>query len=208
MKSTQIISPRTRRKHQATMQDILDTARAIMRQEGVAALSMHELARRMEMRAPSLYNYFSGKMDIYDALFRFGFSLFDEYLMERLKYSTGLRDDLRIFMEGYLSFAHENPELFQLCFERPVPGFTPSQQSLDVSLGILNRFYGRLEGLRNNLQTDLNSKQIVNLVIAVAHGLTSLHVANEPQTPVDQARFGSLIPAAVSMLERTLALKG
>ncbi len=54
------------------LQKILDTARAIMRESGVAALSMHELARRLEIRPPSLYNYFSGLMDIYEGTFSKG----------------------------------------------------------------------------------------------------------------------------------------
>jgi len=56
-----------------------------MREEGVAALSMQELARRMDMRAPSLYNYFSGKAEIYDVLFRLGFSLYDTHMKELLQ---------------------------------------------------------------------------------------------------------------------------
>ena len=59
-------SPRVQRNRDATIQSILDTARAIMREEGVAALSMHELARRMDMRAPSLYNYFTSKVEAFD----------------------------------------------------------------------------------------------------------------------------------------------
>ena len=57
----QTSSPRVQRNREAATQSILDAARAIMREEGVAALSMQELARRMDMRAPSLYNYFNSK---------------------------------------------------------------------------------------------------------------------------------------------------
>ncbi|MBI5841431.1 MAG: TetR/AcrR family transcriptional regulator [Chloroflexi bacterium] len=201
-------SPRVQRNREATVQSILDAARAIMREEGVAALSMQELARRMDMRAPSLYNYFSGKMDIYDTLFRLGFGLYDEYLTEKLIASTGWRDELRIIIESYISFALENPELYQLCFERPVPGFVPSQESLELSFGILNRFYQRAEQMKNELHTELSSEQIVNIVIAMSHGLTAMHIANEPHLPVGQGRFGSLIPAALSMLEKILLEKG
>jgi AcrR family transcriptional regulator len=208
MKKTRPTSPRIQRNHEATRQSILVTARAIMRDEGVAALSMQELARRMEMRAPSLYNYFSGKRDIYDALFQLGFTLYDEDLQKQLKSSTGLHDDLRIFIEGYMSFALENPEIYQLCFERPVPGFVPSKKSLELSFGILDHSYQRIERFQTELDTGLTSKQIVDLVIAVAHGLTALHIANEPHLPIEQGRFGSLIHTAISMLESTLTKKG
>jgi AcrR family transcriptional regulator len=200
----------TRRQHtrEATIQNILNAARAIMREEGVAALSMQELARRMDMRAPSLYNYFTGKMDIYDALFRLGFGLWDEHLTGLSKESTGFHDELRIVIEGYMSFALENPELYQLCFERPVPGFVPSQESLALSFGILNRSYQRVEQLKSELETDLSSEQIVNTVIAISHGLTAMHLANEPHLPVGQGRFGSLIPVILSVLQQVMPRKG
>ena len=72
------LSPRRQRNHALMVQTILDTARAIMRADGVAALSMQELARRLDMRAPSLYHYFSGKAAIYDALFRLGVTVYAE----------------------------------------------------------------------------------------------------------------------------------
>jgi AcrR family transcriptional regulator len=204
----QAISPRKQRNRQGTIQSILDAARAIMREEGVAALSMQELARRMDMRAPSLYNYFSSKMDIYDALFRLGFTLWKETVDKIFAESKTIRDEMRNVIEGYMSFALENPELYQLCFERPVPGFIPSQESLDLSFGILDASRQRVKQFKQELNTNLSTNQIADLVIAIAHGLTAMHLANEPHLPLGKGRFGSLIPAAMSMLEASLLVKG
>ncbi len=201
-------SPRKQRNREGTIQSILDAARAIMREEGVAALSMQELARRMDMRAPSLYNYFSGKAEIYDTLFRLGFTMFDSHIKELMKTSTGLHDELRINIEGYMSFALENPDLYQLCFERPVPGFVPSKESLALSFGILNQSYQRANQFKKQLNTKLTGQQIVDTVIAIAHGLTAMHLANEPHLPVGQGRFGSLIPVVLSILEQAMPIKG
>lgn len=205
---TNTSSPRKQRNREATIHSILEAARAIMREEGVAALSMQELARRMDMRAPSLYNYFSGKMDLYDALFRLGFRLWDEYISHTSEGSTSFQDEVHNVMECYMTFALENPELYQLCFERPVPGFIPSQESLELSFGILNRASRRVEHYRNEIDTDLTTEQIVNIVIAISHGLTSLHLANEPHLPIGQGRFGSLIPVALDMIEKSILVKG
>jgi AcrR family transcriptional regulator len=199
---------RRQRTREVTIQNILDAARAIMREEGVAALSMQELARRMDMRAPSLYNYFSGKMDIYDALFRLGFGLWDDTCTKAAAEADNFQDEIQKLVEGYMSFALENPELYQLCFERPVPGFVPSQQSLDLSFEILNRAYQRVESYRPELDKSLTNEQIVNLVIAVSHGLTAMQLSNEPHLPVGQGRFGSLIPIALSMLGNAILGKG
>ena len=34
------------------------------------------------------------------------------------------------------------------------------------------------------------------------HGLTALHMANEPHLPLGQGRFGVLIPAAVALFDK------
>jgi AcrR family transcriptional regulator len=196
------LSPRRQRNHERMVQIILDTARQYMRENGVAALSMHELARRLEIRPPSLYNYFTGLMDIYDALFRLGFELWGEYFQDYTRGAQTWQDEVRLSMEAYLTFALQNPELYQLCFERPVPGFVPSEQSLQASFAILEEGYARIAGLKADLHTDLPPEQVADLVIALMHGLTALHMANQPQLPLGQGRFGALIPAAVAVLDK------
>lgn len=195
-------SPRRQRNRERTIQSILDTARAIMREEGVAALTMHELARRMEMRPPSLYNYFDGLLDIYDALFRLGFTLWGKHLDEYTRGAETWQEEVRLVMEAYLTFALQNPELFQLCFERPVPGFVPSEESLQLSFGLLADSYRRVDKLQGDMGTDLPPEQVADLVIAFSHGLTALHMANEPHLPLGRGRFGALIPAALSVFDQ------
>jgi AcrR family transcriptional regulator len=201
-------SPRVQRNRDAAMQAILEAARAIMREEGVAALSMQELARRMDMRAPSLYNYFASKMDVYDTLFRLGMSMYDAHLQEALKASRNAHDEIRIVMESYMSFALENPELYQLCFERPVPGFVPSEESLSLSFGNLEKSYTHVAQIKKQLDTKLTAQQLVNLIIATAHGVTAMHLANEPHLPIGQGRFGSLMPIFLKIFETAIPAKG
>lgn len=196
------LSPRRRRTHDLMVKTILETARAIMREEGVAALSMQELARRLDMRAPSLYHYFSGKMDIYDTLFRMGFTLFAEQMLTSAEAAPTWQEMLRRTFEAYMSFAMQNPDLYQLCFERPVPGFVPSEESLQVSFGLLQSSYERAAHVHELIDTDLPPQQVVDLLIAMMHGLTALHIANEPHLPLGQGRFGALIPAALSVLDK------
>ncbi len=201
-KTSQSMSPRRQRNRERTIQTILETARIIMRENGAAALTMNELARRLEMRPPSLYNYFSGLMDIYDALFRLGFTLWGDYVEQYVQEAQTWQDEFRLLMEAYMTFSMQNPELFQLCFERPIPGFVPSDESLQISFGHLEEVYARIAILQDDIQTDLPPKQMADLVIAISHGLTALHMANEPQLPLGQGRFGALIPAALTVLDK------
>jgi AcrR family transcriptional regulator len=200
--STYTVSPRRLRNHERMIQTILETARLIMRENGVASLSMQELARRLDMRAPSLYHYFSSKMDIYDALFRLGYTLFDEYLDKTVQKELPWQEELRRIFEAYMTFAMQNPELYQLCFERPVPGFVPSEESTKISFGMLEKYYQRSAELKVVMENPLSAEQTADLLIAIMHGLTALHLANEPHLPVGEGRFGALIPAALSVLDK------
>lgn len=193
---------RRRRNREKMKAAILQAGREIMRENGAAGLTMHELARRVGMQPPSLYNYFSGLMDVYDALFRLGFTLWGGYVEEYIQGAQTWQDEFRLIMEAYMTFAMQNPELYQLCFERPVPGFVPSEESLQVSFGNLEEFYAHVAGLQDTVQTDLPPEQMADLVIAISHGLTALHMANEPELPLGQGRFGALIPAALDVLDK------
>ena len=183
---------------------ILDAARAVMREEGVAALNLQEVARRVGVRAPSLYEYFAGKADIYDALFRLGVRLFAERLERLVPTSPSLWDYARASLENYMTFAQDYPELYQLCFERPVPGFVPSEESMNESRQLL---LGRADQMieqgleQGSLLAGLLPGEVRDLFLAMTHGLTALHMANEPELPVGAGRFGSLIPAAMVLFQ-------
>ena len=55
--------PRDRRaeRREATKAEILDAAWVQVRADGLAALSLRDLARTVGMQAPSLYSYFDSK---------------------------------------------------------------------------------------------------------------------------------------------------
>lgn len=196
------ISNHQQQKHARKKADILAAARQIMREEGVAALSMHELARRLDMRAPSLYHYFTSKLDLYDALFRLGFTLYGEQIRPAIQRATTWQEATRIAGEVYFSFALNNPELYQLCFERPVPGFVPSEESLQLSTGLLQAAVHDLEKFTHQMDSGLPPAQTIDLMIAIQHGITALHLANQPHLPLGQGRFGSLLPAMMDLLEK------
>ena len=51
---------------------ILDAAWDLARRDGLAAITLREVARRVGMRAPSLYTYFPAKNAMYDAMYADG----------------------------------------------------------------------------------------------------------------------------------------
>lgn len=194
----------TRRQQvrEETIEKILAIAREEMQAEGVAALSLGTIARRLGMRTPSLYTYFDSKNAIYDQLFRRGFVEFGRYMDERPDQAGTLRQNLYSAMTTYMRFAQENPDLYQLMFQRPVPGFAPSEESMAVSLTRLEMARSQFAYIweSGEIKTDLPFEEARDLYIAFQHGLTELHLANNPELPVGEGRFGKLINQAVQMI--------
>lgn len=198
-----ILTPAQRRERnrQEMIDGILQVSRDIMREQGAAALNLNEVARRVGVKTPSLYGYFPNKMAIYDAVFKQGMEMFSEK-MTVPKGVTGW-DSLQHIFQTYMLFAVENPELFQIMFERPVPGFEPSEGSMAFSLESLSRGRREMAEMFSEIGIDpsLPIEQAMDLTIATIHGLTAQHMANEPHLPVGEGRYGSLIPLAVALFK-------
>jgi AcrR family transcriptional regulator len=191
-----------RRRNRAEVTDaILDAARDVMRERGVAGLSLHEVARRVGLRTPSLYEYFPSKAALYDTLFRRGLARFRATL-QRLAYDRPFWEGLEGAFEAYASFVAESPELYQLIFERPVPGFVPSEESLAASLELLSDLQAHVANAiaRGEIDPPQPVTEAADLVIALLHGLTSLQMADDPDVRAGTGRYSRLAPAARALL--------
>lgn len=201
---------RRQRNREEVRQAILEAARAVMREQGVAALSLREVARRVNMQAPSLYAYFPSKMALYDALFLMGVRLRTVYRDRDDANREGFWDRLEGRFASYMQFAQENPDLYQLAFERPVPGFVPSAESLEEAFRAPAGFEQMLAeaAASGEVVLDVPVAHARDLLIGMIHGLTAHHMANEPDLPIGSGRFGSQIPAAIALFRATWDPRG
>jgi AcrR family transcriptional regulator len=202
----QRLSPEERRQrnHEEMLANILDASREVMREHGVGDLNLQLIAQRVGMRAPSLYNYFPNRIAIYEALFVLGTQLYHARMAETYESYGASWEAIEKMMETHLAFALENPELFQLMFERPVPRFVPSNQGLEA----MGELMALMQGITSEaiaagtIKSSLSPDVILNMFMAFAHGLTSQHLANEPHLPAGEGRFGSLIPPIMQLLKQ------
>src|SRR3954449_7435673 len=87
---------------------ILAAAWSIAAESGLTAVTLHEVARRVGIRQPSLYGYVSSKLDLFDAMFAQAY----EQLLARLDASPPggtAREQLLRFSRVVLDFGIENP---------------------------------------------------------------------------------------------------
>src|SRR6478735_7703993 len=71
---TDFRTPRATRRRTVVVREILDAAWELMAREGVAEVSVREVARSVGLRQQSLTYYFPTKIGLLDALFADGFA--------------------------------------------------------------------------------------------------------------------------------------
>lgn len=192
---------RRRRNHDEMVENILLIAREMMQADGVAALSLNAIARRLGMTPPALYTYFDSKHAIYDALFKLGFQKFDERIQKGILEKGSPYEQVKAAIEGHLGFAQENPDLYQLMIQRPVPGFVPSEESMAASNSVLQKSSDWFRQVldEGGVVLDMPLEEARDLLFAIMQGLTNLHLANDPELPIGHGRFGKL-PAQAAKL--------
>ena len=124
---------RRRRRRADAREEILDAAWQIADEEGIGAVALSEVARRVGMRAPSLYNYFPSKHAIVDAMFQQGAVEFRDTMSAPLD-ARGRRESVRAIAFRFMDFALARPARFELLFHRPVPGFFPTEAAYTPAL--------------------------------------------------------------------------
>lgn len=202
---THLLSPQERRlrNRQEVIEAILTAAREIMCRDGVAALNLNEVARLVGMQTPSLYKYFSSKFALYDALFRMGVRLFRESEERIWSSPQPFWERIQIWFETRLLLAQEHADLYHLVFDNPVPGFVPSEESLEESRKV------RLPGLQalqaaidaGSIATPLLPERIFDLLLAMRRGIIAEHLGKETHLPKGDETFRSLVPEVLALLK-------
>jgi AcrR family transcriptional regulator len=161
----------------------------LCRTEGLAGLSLRDLAAAVGMRAPSLYSYFDSKLAIYDAMFADGCQRFlDEVI--GLPRTGDTMTDLKTSLRHFVQFCTDDHVRHQLLFQRTIPGFEPSPESFAISAQGLEVLAGWFTELGYHDPAHLD------LATAVGSGLASQQISNDPGGD----RWLRLVDDAVEML--------
>ena len=184
-------------RREATRREILTAAWAVAREQGLAQLTLREVAQRVGMQAPSLYTHFASKHAIYDAMFADAWTQYlQAYDGAGPAESGSARAVLRRSARSFFEFAVADLARHQLMNQRTIPGFEPSPESYAPAVAVLDRFRSQLAALGVTRQEDLD------ICTAMVGGLVDAQLANDPGGD----RWGRLLDRAVNMLADNLGL--
>ncbi len=152
---------------------IIDAAWSLVREEGLAGLSLRELARRAGITAPTVYAYFDSKNSIYDAMFGRAATEFAERMAEPYG-SDNPREVLAESAKRFSQFCTNSQAHYQLLFQRTIPGFEPSPESYAPAVRSLSLARERLE------LNGITEARHLDMWTALITGLVDQQVSNDP----------------------------
>lgn len=161
------------RRRAAIRADILAAAWRLAQRDGIAGISLRDIADEVGMRAPSLYTYVDSKNAIYDAMFAEGY----QQLLAMSEAAEVDVDDpvgaLTAMLEYFIDFCQASVPRYQLMFTRALPDWEPSPAAYSVSVRVL-------EDARRRLATlGIDSPAGLDTWTAIAAGFAAQQVAND-----------------------------
>jgi AcrR family transcriptional regulator len=187
IKATESSSWREARRRSAR-EAIVDAAWTLAVEEGLAGLSLRDLARRAGITTPTVYSYFGSKNAIYDAMFARAASQFAARMAEPYGCDDP-RDLLVASARRFAEFCTSDLARYQLLFQRTLPGFEPSAESYAPAVRALA---GAQELLALN---GITEPRYLDMSTALVTGLVDQQVSNDPGGD----RWISLIEESVDM---------
>ena len=175
-------------RRQSGREAIVDAAWDLVHAEGLAALSLRDLARRAGITTPTVYAYFDSKDAIYDAMFGRAATEFEDWMTEPLE-AGDPEELLMLRAHRFVEFCTSDVARYQLLFQRTIPNFEPSAESYAPAVRAL-------ESARECLVLNrITQPRYLDLWTALLSGLVDQQVSNEPGGD----RWTRLIEEAVAM---------
>lgn len=183
----------------ATKAEILDAAWEQVRANGLAALSLRDLAKTVGMQPPSLYGYFDSKHAIYDAMFEQAWRDFlEQARRERPGLPAGPRDRLTAIALNYFDYAVADLARHQLMDVSVIPGFQPTEQAYAPAQEAYALLMEELRGM------GIAAQDTADIYTAIVGGLVNQQLANDPGGD----RWRRLVPRVIGMFADDLGLPG
>ena len=181
------IHDRRRREREAMRAKILDAARELFAVRGYEAVTMRQIAGRIEYSATTLYTHFADKEALLRALCDEDFLALRQ-VFERIARIADPIDRLRRIGMAYVEFGLEHPNHYRLMFMTPHPPQAPEQSAIERGNPEQDAYAFLLATVTDGLaagrfRAEYRDPELLAQVLwSDVHGLVALHLAkrNDP----------------------------
>ncbi|MEL6673142.1 MAG: TetR/AcrR family transcriptional regulator [Bacteroidota bacterium] len=114
------ITERKEREKAEMRQRIIDAGRHMLLEEGYEQTSIRKIAKHIEYSPGTIYLYFKNKDELFFAIHEEAFRQMNKQMAHAMKHEHPV-ERLNALGEAYLTFAFDNPELYDLMFVEESP---------------------------------------------------------------------------------------
>jgi AcrR family transcriptional regulator len=155
---------------QTDHQTIVETASALIEQDGVENLSLGKLASQLGIKAPSLYRHIANKDALLQAVIELTYlRLFEAYDVALASASDDPTDQLIRLSHAHRNFAQANPNTYMFAYTTSNPDLPSNPDMLLARAISIQQIMMQISGEKNSL-TALRGVQ------ALIHGYISLEL--------------------------------
>jgi AcrR family transcriptional regulator len=180
--------------------DIIDVSRTIIEDEGVEQLTIRRIAETIHRTQPAVYQHFSGKDAILEAVVTAGFAALADCLKRACR---GGKTPLPAIANAYVRFGLERPRLYDVMFVGP-PAITFAAGAA-TPIPAHAAFNILAAAVAESGVTAARTETVTEVVWASLHGLVTLSISKRlrPGRALQQQRIEQVIAAIVAMTAST-----
>ena len=139
-----------------------------MAEVGFARFSAREVAKRIGYSIGTIYNVFGTHDRLVLAINTRTFTLWAEHLRARLEHADG--DRIRTLVEGYFSFARDNPSLWMAIYDHRLPADVPMPAEFEAERSALTEIVAREVAAALPDEISGEAPRLARSLIATVHG--------------------------------------
>lgn len=114
---------RRERLRVATTRELIETARRLLSEKGLEAITLRAIARDMGMTPPSIYHYFSNLEDLVSHMVSEIYADATDHVQAAAHVHERPNESLLAAARAFRAWAMANPREYALIFGTPIPGF-------------------------------------------------------------------------------------
>ncbi|HEV7455889.1 MAG TPA: TetR/AcrR family transcriptional regulator [Roseococcus sp.] len=182
-------------------------ALAVIERDGIEALSLREVARRLGVSHQAPYKHYPSRDHLLAEVVRRAFAAFAAHLDARPRAEDPF-DDLHAMGRAYLDYALRHPLQYRLMFGTPLPDDEAHPGMMEHgrhAFGLLKSAIAALDGARPEAARPRDPRQDALLVWSLLHGLASIGQCSALQSlRLPRAVMASMHAHAMARLEEGL----
>ena len=193
-----------------TRRQILEEAREVFLEEGLAGLSMRTVAERVGVSATALYRHFDDKDALLATMLGEAFASFGSYLGRALGGRTPLAR-FRLTGEAYFDFALDHPRDYELMFLTNCADLGFKRISKEIDERSRPTFEFLVERVEECMQARVfvrrDPREVALYAWSTVHGTASLWLLGQLREVMNLAAFRTQMSRTLDLIERALGAR-